>query len=138
MEPDPTTHDLSLALRLRDDEEVVMACRPSPHWVVLINKLVTLWLYTFWWKRTAFVLTNQRVIYRRGVFNSVERSLPLRFVQDATVVAKWYGVAGVVVSTAGGAEGFEQLSPLSVAEARRFKDALLDAARGTWPAQAGV
>jgi uncharacterized membrane protein YdbT with pleckstrin-like domain len=138
MEPEVTQSDLPPRLRLREGERVVLALRPSPRWVVLINKLVTLGLYSFWWKRTGFILTDQRVIYSRGLFNSVERSLPLRFVQDATVIAKWYGVAGVLVSTAGGAEGFEQVSPLSVDDARGFKDALLDAAQATWPAQASV
>jgi uncharacterized membrane protein YdbT with pleckstrin-like domain len=127
--------DLPPGLSLRDGERVFTALRPSPGWVVFINKLVTLGLYSFWWKRTGFILTDQRVIYRRGLFHSVERSLPLRFVQDATVITTWYGVAGVRVSTAGGADGLEQLSPLSVADARRFKHALLDAAQATWPSQ---
>lgn len=138
MNQEPANRDLPPGLRLRDGERVLLAFRPSPGWVVLINKIVTLWLYTIWWKRTGFILTDQRVIYKRGVLNATERSLPLRFVQDATVVSKWYGVAGVRVSTAGGADGFEQLSPLSVGNARRFKDALLDAAQATWPSQAAV
>jgi uncharacterized membrane protein YdbT with pleckstrin-like domain len=134
MAVEPTTHEhlLPPGLRLRDDEQLIMALRPSPRWIVLINQIVTLGLYTFWWRRTGFVLTGQRVIYRRGLLNTIERSLPLRFVQDATVLTRWNGIAAVVVSTAGGAESFEQLSPLKKAEARDLKDALLEAAGRTW------
>jgi hypothetical protein len=66
------------------------------------------------------------------LLNTIERSLPLRFVQDATVLTSWNGTAAVVVSTAGGAASFEQLSPLTKAEARDLKDALLEAAGRTW------
>lgn len=120
-------------LDLREGESVILALRPSPAWVVLVNKIVTLGLYSFWWRRTGFVLTDQRLIYRRGWVNTIERSLPLRFVQDATVVTRWYGVAGVRVSTAGGVEGFEQLSPLEPTTARALRDALVSAAHATWP-----
>lgn len=120
-------------LDLREGESVILALRPSPAWVVLVNKIVTLGMYSFWWRRTGFVLTTQRLIYRRGLVNTIERSLPLRFVQDATVVTRWYGVAGVRVSTAGGVEGFEQLSPLDPRAARALRDALVSAAHATWP-----
>jgi uncharacterized membrane protein YdbT with pleckstrin-like domain len=128
------THEEPLppGLRLREDEQLIMALRPSPRWIVLVNQIVTLGLYTFWWRRTGFVLTDQRIIYRRGLLNTIERSLPLRFVQDATVLTSWTGIAAVMVSTAGGAESFEQLSPLTKAEARDLKDALLEAAGRTW------
>ena len=121
-------------LDLRVGESVIVALRPSPAWVVLVNKIFTLGLYSFWWRRTGFVLTDQRVIYRRGLVNTIERSLPLRFVQDATVATRWYGVAGVRVSTAGGVEAFEQLSPLDPTTARALRDALVRAAHATWPA----
>lgn len=119
-------------LDLREGESVILALRPSPAWVVLINKLLTLGLYSLWWRRTGFVLTDQRVIYRRGLINTIERSLPLRFVQDATVVTRWYGVAGVRLSTAGGVDGFEQLSPLDPTTARALRDALIRTAHATW------
>ena len=136
MVADPTTYGQLLppGLRLRDDEQLLMALRPSPRWIVLVNQIVTLGLYTFWWRRTGFVLTDQRIIYRRGLLNTIERSLPLRFVQDATVLTRWNGIAAVVVSTAGGNESFEHLSPLTKTEARDLKDALLEAAGRTWVA----
>jgi uncharacterized membrane protein YdbT with pleckstrin-like domain len=132
VEPTTREHLLPPGLRLRDDEQLIMALRPSPRWIVLVNQIVTLGLYTFWWRRTGFVLTDQRIIYRRGLLNTIERSLPVRFVQDATVLTRWNGIAAVVVSTAGGDESFEHLSPLTKAEARDLKDALLEAAGRTW------
>jgi hypothetical protein len=59
-------HLLPPGLRLRGDEQLIMALRPSPRWIVLVNQIVTLGLYTFWWRRTGFVLTDQRIIYRRA------------------------------------------------------------------------
>jgi uncharacterized membrane protein YdbT with pleckstrin-like domain len=134
MAVEPTTHGhlLPPGLRLRNDEQLIKALRPSPRWIVLVNQILTLGLYTFWWRRTGFVLTDQRIIYRRGMLNTIEQSLPLRFVQDATVLTRWNGIAAVVVSTAGGHEGFEHLSPLTKAEARDLKEALLEAAGRTW------
>lgn len=129
---------LPSGLVLHDDETMILALRPSPGWVVLINEIVTLGLYAIWWKRTAFVLTNQRIIYRRGVFNTVERSLPVRFVQDATVITRWTGISGVMLSTAGGAASFEQISPLDAESARTFKDAVMRAARAAWPSPTGA
>lgn len=120
-------------LLLHDDETVIMVLRPSPRWVVLVNEIATLGLYAIWWKRTAFILTNERIIYRRGVLNTIERSLPVRFVQDATVLTRWTGVSAVLLSTAGGAESFEQLSPLAADAARAFRDAVMEAARAAWP-----
>jgi uncharacterized membrane protein YdbT with pleckstrin-like domain len=104
---------------------------------VLVNEIVTLGLYAIWWKRTAFVLTNQRIIYRRGVLNTIERSLPVRFVQDATVVTRWTGISGVTLSTAGGAASFEQISPLDSESARALKEAIMQAARAAWSTPSG-
>ena len=128
---------LPAGLALHDDEAVILALRPSPGWVVLANEIVTLGLYAIWWKRTAFVLTNQRIIYRRGVFNTIERSLPVRFVQDATVVTRWTGISGVTLSTAGGAASFEQISPLDSESARALKEAIMQAARAAWSTPSG-
>jgi hypothetical protein len=75
--PDQSTQSSGLLppeLRLREDESVIMALRPSPAWVVLINKVLTLGLYSLWWKRTGFVLTDQRVIYRPLCQRPVRRS----------------------------------------------------------------
>jgi len=128
---------LPSGMALHDDEAVILALRPSPGWVVLVNEIVTLGLYAIWWKRTAFVLTNQRIIYRRGVFNTIERSLPVRFVQDATVVTRWTGISGVWLSTAGGAASFEQISPLDSESARALKEAIMQAARAAWSTPSG-
>lgn len=129
---------LPSGLVLHENETVILALRPSPGWVVLINEIVTLGLYAIWWKRTAFVLTNQRIIYRRGLFNTVERSLPVRFVQDATVITRWTGVSAVTLSTAGGTASFEQISPLAADSARTLKEAVMQAARAAWPSQSGT
>ena len=129
-------HPVPDDLVLHEGETAIMVLRPSPRWVVLINELVTLGLYALWWQRTAFVLTSERVIYRRGMLNTIERSLPLRFVQDAAVQTRWYGVSAVTFSTAGGPAGLEMISPLSPPAAHAFKDAAIKAARTAGPTPA--
>jgi hypothetical protein len=131
---EPSDGPLPNGLVLHEDETVILALRPSPGWVVLVNKIASFGLYGVWWKATAFVLTDQRLIYRRGVFNTIERSLPIRFIQDATVVTRWTGISGIMLSTAGGAASFELISPLAPGKARAFKDAIMRAARTSWSA----
>jgi len=86
--------------------------------------VVTLGLYTIWWRRHLFVLTSQRVIEARGIINRSVRSVPLGRVQDATLKRQLW-VAQIKLSTAGGAGGIESIGPLSNPGARQFQEALL-------------
>jgi membrane protein YdbS with pleckstrin-like domain len=90
---------------------------------------LTLGLYAFWRRLTYFVVTTQRVIHCGGIFNTYERSLPLRYVQDATVTRDWQGVAKVTITTAGGPAGTLVLHPLTPRAARELKDTVLRLAR---------
>jgi membrane protein YdbS with pleckstrin-like domain len=118
-------------VRLQDGETIVLVKRRSS-WSVPFNKIITLGLFSIWWRRAWFVVTDRRVIARAGVFNTSETSLPMRFVQDASVERNWLGIAGVALSTAGGDASLESLSPLSPSDARGLADCILQQAHKTW------
>jgi hypothetical protein len=92
--------------------------------------VVTLGLYTIWWRRHVFVLTNQRVIEARGIVNRSVRSVPLGRIQDATLKRQLW-VALIKLSSAGGSGGIETIGPLSNPGARRFQEALLTLAHSS-------
>jgi uncharacterized membrane protein YdbT with pleckstrin-like domain len=115
-------------LRLEEGEHVLLAMRPGT-WVVGAYMVVTLGLYTFWLRATVFVLTDRRVIARRGILNKEEIALPLHFIQDAAVDRSWIGIGRVKISTAGGSSGKLQMWPLSLASARRLADAIMAEAK---------
>jgi len=110
-------------VRLQEGERITLATRPD----VLITwpfYLMTLGLYSFWRKRTAYVLTDRRLIARKGIINKSERSLPIVKVQDASVRSQlWQGF--LLISTAGGTAGQERLGPFRAADARIMADAVL-------------
>jgi len=134
MPDQPAAVDPSLAasLRLLSDEHVVLATRRTS-WVATFLKVVTLGIYIPWWRASWFVVTDQRVIAKQGIFNKTEVALPLRFFQDATVHVSWLGVGRVDVSTAGGSEGSLCLEPLRADDARRLADTIGHQARPAAP-----
>jgi membrane protein YdbS with pleckstrin-like domain len=124
-------NDLDPGLRLQADERVLVAYRRSG-WPVMLNKIITLGLFVFWWRACVFVVTDQRVYTKEGILNKSELSLPMRFIQDAAMRRSWLGIGSVVVSTAGGADGDTMLSPLSPRDARDLSDAILAQAHKRW------
>jgi hypothetical protein len=130
---DATNSDIvQNGLRLQPDEQVLMAFHPSG-WLTAGLYFWTLGLYKFWRVRNVFVLTNQRILVRKGRISKIERSLPVQFVQDATVVSA-LGAGGVRVETAGATRSqLSTMMPLKGDEAHRFADAIMaqaNAARG--------
>lgn len=95
---------MTSGLRLQPDEEIVLSMLRSG-WPVLMRKIVTLGLYTFWWNAGVITLTNQRVHLRQGILTKGEMSLPMRFIQDASTHRSLLRVGSVQVSTAGGGPG---------------------------------
>jgi membrane protein YdbS with pleckstrin-like domain len=123
--------DRAPALRLQEGETILCVFRRSG-WPVLLNKIVTLGLFTFWWKACIFVVTDQRVYIKEGILSESELSLPMRFIQDAAMHRSLFGVGSVVVSTAGGAEGDTRLAPLRAVDARALSDAIIAQAHSRW------
>jgi uncharacterized membrane protein YdbT with pleckstrin-like domain len=76
--------DEQTGVRLQDGEEVLLALRITG-WGATLLKILTLGLYIPWWRLTWFVVTDRRLITKQGILNKTEVSLPLHFVQDASV-----------------------------------------------------
>jgi hypothetical protein len=121
-------------VRLQGDEHVVRTFRRSG-WPVTLRTIVTLGLYTFWWRAGLVVLTDQRILMKQGVLNKSELSLPLRFVQDAAMHRSWLGVGHVTVSTAGARDGDATLHPFSAVDARALSDAIVAHAHASWTSE---
>ena len=126
-------------MRLQPNERVLVAYRRSG-WPVMFTKIITLGLFTFWWRASVFVVTDQRVFMKVGILRKAEVSLPMRFIQDASTYRSLTRIAAVIVSTAGGRSGKTTLSPLSGSDARALSDAILEQAHKRWtsePAESG-
>ena len=78
----------------------------------IFRKVFTLGLYVPWWRAACYVVTDQRLITKKGILNKTDVSLPLKYVQDASVHRAWYDVARVDISTAGGNEGLSRMGEL--------------------------
>jgi Short C-terminal domain/Bacterial PH domain len=89
----------------------------------------TVGLYHFWRKAKVFAVTDQRILTTKGIVSKTERSLPLSYVQDASINGT-FGAGNVAVSTAGTHNQLDKIGPLKSEEARRFVDAILAHARG--------
>jgi Bacterial PH domain len=106
-------------LSLRSDEAVVLVATPS-RLLSLPKYLITLGLYGFWRKRQNYVLTDQRVLMGRGIFNRTERSIPLNRIEDASFMRKGAGAYCEVVIQSHGRRRTDMVGPLSARNARRF------------------
>ena len=100
---DATVRTSEEYLELSGGETVAASCRPAkaPRWVFY---LITLGLYEFWRRATVYAVTDRRVVTRRGIVTKTEGSLPLFYVQDATIQT-FLGWGRMNVSTAGGESG---------------------------------
>lgn len=112
---------------LAEGEQVYMTCRPAkaPRWFFY---LITLGLYEFWRRANLYAVTDRRVAAKDGIITKTEGSLPLFYIQDATIQTfLWWGA--VNVSTAGGDSGDLETHWLKKDDARRFRQLILDGAQ---------
>jgi Bacterial PH domain len=106
-------------LTLRDGESIIMVLRPSR--ALSIPKYVyTLGLYGFWRKRQTYVVTDQRVLAGRGLFNRTENSIPISRIEDVTFVRRGPGAYLQVVLMVRGRRRMEYVGPLLPRDARRM------------------
>lgn len=118
--------DEQTGLRLQDGEEVLLRMNPLSWQSGLM--LPTLGLWYFWAKATWYVVTDRRLITKKGILNKTEISLPLHFVQDASVHISVGGAARVTVSTAGGGAGISQMMALAKGDAPKLADTIMSQA----------
>jgi membrane protein YdbS with pleckstrin-like domain len=124
-------------LELAEGEVVEFSTNPAKttSW---LPYLLTLGLYEFWRRAHVWAVTDRRVAERRGVliFKS-EKSLPLFYVQDATLETfLWW--ARVTVSTAGGDASLETTNYVSKENGRRLRSEILDRAHAIRQQQTGA
>jgi len=102
----------------------------SPWWLVTLGAyIVTLGFWEIWRRRHYLALTDERLVYAKGiVFNKVSRSVPLARVQDATYARRlWAG--GIEISSAGGSFGSLKDVGFRPRQAKEFVHALNAATR---------
>lgn len=117
--------------QLADGERIEFACRPAklPRFALYLG---TLGLYEFWRRANFYVVTVRRAAERAGRITNTEASLPLFYVQDATIrTFLWWGY--VYVSTAGGEGGDLSTRWLPKADAQRLRREILDRAHAERP-----
>lgn len=116
--------DRSLRAQLFDDEQVVIVARPG-RMAMLPRYVATLGLYAFWRKRDTSVVTDQRVLFGKGIFRRDERSIPLDLVDDVRYARRGaYSYADLVVDERGRRE-VRRIGPMAPRLAHRFGKEIL-------------
>ncbi len=128
IEEQTTRPDDDARVRLQDGEKVILALRRTS-WQATLDKILTLGLYCFWWRVAWFVVTDRRLITKKGILNKTEIALPLHFVQDASFHRSWIGIADVRISTAGGDASISRMGPLRAQDARQLADTTMSQAK---------
>jgi membrane protein YdbS with pleckstrin-like domain len=116
---------------LADGEEIKVSCTPAkaPRWATYV---ITLGLYEFWRRANVYAVTDRRVAARAGLITKTEGSLPLFYVQDATIQT-FLGWGRVNVSTAGGDSGDLETNYVRKADAQEFRRVILELAHSARP-----
>jgi Bacterial PH domain len=114
-------------IRLQEGEEVILALRRTC-WYATACKIFTLGLYVPWWSAACFVVTDRRLITKKGILNTQEHSVPLQLIQDATVERTPDGIGRVSISTAGDSAGLSRIDLLKPRDARQLADTTMSQA----------
>lgn len=124
------THSIRLpgGVELHPGEQVVALM--YPWWMAtLLSYVFTLGLWEIWRRRHYIALTNERLIYAKGiVFRKASRSVPLSRIQDATYERQFWA-GGFQISSAGGAFGNLKDVTFRPREAKAFVHSVNDATR---------
>jgi membrane protein YdbS with pleckstrin-like domain len=122
---DPKTHAPSsdAPIRLLPDEEIVPDLMLSAWWTLGLY-VFTLGLWAIWRPRHRIVLTNQRLVVRKGIVNKSEVGIPLARVQDVHLKTSPLNGGVVTLSTAGGSLGIGSIAMLTRADATALADSL--------------
>ncbi len=115
-------------MKLGPGESIVISATPAATFGVWARWVFTCGLYEIWRRQHRFMVTNQRVIVTKGILNRTERVVPLSKVQDVTVRTGLF-TGYVVLSSAGGALGIEQLGPVWRRQAGAIADAITNQQR---------
>jgi membrane protein YdbS with pleckstrin-like domain len=110
-------------IRLNQGEEILRDEMVSAFWTWPAYPF-SLGLWAIWRRRNRFILTNQRLVVRRGIVQVVERSVPLGRIQDVNLALRVRHAGWVTVSSVGGSLGTERLGPFRQEVAREFADAI--------------
>jgi uncharacterized membrane protein YdbT with pleckstrin-like domain len=103
--------------------------------IILISALVYLDIQYIIWRSESLTITDQRVLYRRGVFGRFSRSIGLGRVQDVTTAQGFigrllgYGTVEVESAARDGAEVFDH-----VPDPVGFRNVLFEQLHGGHPA----
>ena len=111
------------AMNLGPGESIVISATPAATFGVWARWVFTCGLYEIWRRQHRFTVTNQRVVVTKGILNRTERVVPLSKVQDVTVRTGLF-TGYVVLSSAGGGLGIEQLGPVWRRQAGAIGDAI--------------
>jgi hypothetical protein len=115
-------------VRLQADEEILLQSRRTA-WTRIPAKAFSLGIYIPWWNVAWFVVTDQRLIAKKGILSKKDVSLPMNYVQDASVHRTWYGSASVRISTAGGSGSLSRMRGLRPEDARQLADTAMPVVR---------
>lgn len=93
-----------------------------------MKTILTLGLWLLSWAKTELVVTNRRIVWRKGLINTDERSIPLNQITDVQVrqgiVGKIFGYGNVQIESAGGP--LTEIVAENVRGPKRVRDAILD------------
>lgn len=102
-----------------DDEDVILDMLLSRAWTSIMYPL-TLGLWELWRRRHHVILTNQRVVVRKGIIAKSQQAVPIDRIQDAGLTTSIFGGGSVRLSSAGGSLGVEVIKPLTRPDATQF------------------
>ncbi len=106
------------------DEEVVMAATPA-RFASLPKYVFTLGLYELWRRRNTAVVTNQRILFGKGIFDRNEQSIPLRNVMDVAFRRRGLNSYAEVAVTKRGKSSVTMVGPMTGSGARRLVSEIL-------------
>jgi Bacterial PH domain len=110
--------------QLFDGETVVMVARPA-RFATFPKFLATLGLYSLWRKRDTSVVTNQRILFGKGIFNRTERSIPLANIDDVAFARRGINSYADLTVDERGRSTVRRIGPMGPRTAHRFTKEVL-------------